>query len=247
MKPMNRILLVYLISPLFIFTVVLVIWLTLPVESNYINLELGGLLFFCCRRFIVYGLIGRGWASNSRYAVLGAGRGIAQTISYEVSLILYFICIVVVIGGIFNIVEYINIGSGWWVKLQLIPLFVVWFSLRLAETNRTPYDFAEGESELVSGFNVEYIRGGFALLFLAEYARIIFISYLIVVLFMIWGIRLVIINVIGVILILTFIWLRGTLPRLRYDKLIEIAWKSYLPLSMYYFMYLIGVEQILII
>jgi NADH-ubiquinone oxidoreductase chain 1 len=153
-----------------------------PVNSLYVCLNFAGLLFFCCTGFSVYALIARGWSSNSNYSVLGALRGVAQTISYEVRLALIFISFIFILG---------SFSFNFFLKFQIFSfnffcffsLFLCWSGSALAETNRTPFDFAEGESELVSGFNIEYGRGGFALLFLAEYGRIIFISYLISLIF----------------------------------------------------------------
>jgi len=126
----------------------------------------------------------------------------------------------------------------------ILPLFIIWLISRLAETNRTPFDFAEGESELVSGFNIEYGRGGFAILFLGEYARIIFIRYLIVLIFLGGLKNIYFINIIGVFFSFVFIWMRGTYPRLRYDKLIIIAWKGLLPLSLGFIMFFLLVGLI---
>jgi NADH-ubiquinone oxidoreductase chain 1 len=127
--------------------------------------------------------------------------------------------------------EFINNQDFIWFIIIFQPIFLCWFLSRLAETNRSPFDFAEGESELVSGFNIEYGRGGFALLFLAEYARIIFIRYLIILLF-IGGFRVILINLLGIFLCFVFIWVRGTLPRYRYDKLMYLSWKRILPISL---------------
>lgn len=164
---------------------------------------LGSLFFFCCTSFGVYTLLGRGWSSNSNYALLGAIRGVAQTISYEVAIALLFISRIFIIGS-YNLRGF-AVNQDYCIFLILIfPVFLMWMSSRLAETNRTPFDFAEGESELVSGFNIEYGRGGFALLFLAEYARIIFISYLIVVVFL--GVEdILILNFFGLLLSYSFI------------------------------------------
>jgi len=143
---------------------------------------LGGLFFFCCTSFGVYTLMGRGWSSNSNYALLGAIRGIAQTISYEVRIALIYLSFIFIVGSYNLNYFYSNQVAVWFIILNF-PIFLCWVTSILAETNRTPFDFAEGESELVSGFNIEYGRGGFALLFLAEYARIIFMSYFTVVIF----------------------------------------------------------------
>jgi len=125
----------------------------------------------------------------------------------------------------------------------MFPIFLRWISSRLAETNRTPFDFAEGESELVSGFNIEYGRGGFALLFLAEYARIIFMRYLISIIF-VGGLNLFFYNLVSLFFCYLFVWVRGTLPRYRYDKLMNLAWKSYLPISLNFLVFYMGVGLI---
>ena len=220
----------YYWSPVVSFLVVLLIWILIPTRSQWLNMGLGALFFFCCTRFGVYTLLGRGWSSNSNYALLGCIRGVAQTISYEVSMVLLFLSLIFIVRGYdYNLFwesqEYCFLIFLVW------PIFISWFSSRLAETNRTPFDFAEGESELVSGFNVEYGAGGFALLFLAEYASIIFISYLIVFIFF-GGMGVLIFNLLGIAFCFIFIWVRGTLPRFRYDRLMYLAWKSYLPLAL---------------
>jgi len=192
--------------------------------------------FFCCTRFRVYGLLRRGWSSNSNYAILGAVRGVAQAISYEVSLAFFFLRLVCLTGSYNFFIFHENQEYIYYVFL-IFPVFLMWVLTRLAETNRTPFDFAEGESELVSGFNVVYGRGGFAILFLAEYARIIFIRYLIVMIFL-GGLKNVyLINSLGVFFCFVFIWIRGTYPRLRYDKLMTLAWQSLLPSSLGFFMF----------
>jgi len=234
-------LMVYYMSPLVVFTVILFLWVVIPTLGNLIDLELSGILFFCCTRFGVYGLLRRGWASNSNYAILGAIRGVAQTVSYEVSLAFFFIGLICLTGS-FNFFCFSQYQEYVYFMFLILPLFFMWLLSRLAETNRTPFDFAEGESELVSGFNIEYGRGGFAILFLAEYARIIFMSYLIVVMFL-GGLKNVyLLNIIGVFFCFVFVWMRGTYPRFRYDKLMMLAWKSLLPVSLrlFIFFYFVG-------
>lgn len=220
----------YYFSPVLSFTVILLLWGLIPTSANYLNISLGALFFFCCTSFGVYTLLGRGWSSNSNYALLGAIRGVAQTISYEVAIALLFLSRIFIIGG-YNFKFFGSSQEYIWFVYLILPIFFIWITSSLAETNRTPFDFAEGESELVSGFNIEYGRGGFALLFLAEYARIIFMSYLMVVIFT-GEFSLFILNLLGVVLCYTFVWVRGTLPRFRYDKLMGLAWKSYLPNSL---------------
>lgn len=228
--PVYSNILIFYLSPVLSLLVILVLWEVIPTFRGYVRMVLGGIFFFCCTSLGVYTLIGRGWSSNSFYSILGTIRGVAQTISYEVSIALLFLCI------IFLIVSY-DLGKFWvnqeylWFLLIFQPIFLCWFLSRLAETNRSPFDFAEGESELVSGFNIEYGRGGFALLFLAEYARIILMRYLIVIIF-IGGLSILLMNLIGIFLCFVFIWVRGTLPRYRYDKLMYLSWKRILPISL---------------
>jgi len=196
--------------------------------------------FFCCTSFGVYTLIGRGWSSNSNYALLGATRGVAQTISYEVRIALIFLGVLLLCGS-FSFIEILGEQYYIWFLFLFYPIFLCWVTSCLAETNRTPFDFAEGESELVSGFNIEYGRGGFALLFLAEYGRIIFISYLIVI-FFVGGsyANFFLFNFIGLFFCFWFIWVRGTLPRFRYDKLMYLAWRAFLPVSLFYLFFYLG-------
>lgn len=226
--------LVYYFSPVFSLFIVLLLWGVMPIMSLTESFIFGGLFFFCCTRFGVYTLMGRGWSSNSNYAILGAIRGVAQTISYEVRMALIFLSLIFLVGSYrFRIVG-LRQNAVWFVAF-IFPIFLCWVVSRLAETNRTPFDFAEGESELVSGFNIEYGSGGFALLFLAEYGRIIFIRYLVVIIFM-GGVTsyYLLFNFLGCFFCYWFIWMRGTLPRFRYDKLMYLAWKSFLPVSLYY-------------
>lgn len=243
MLPSFSNIILYYLSPAFMFMVVLFLWAIIPITRNYINLSLGAVLFFCCTRLSVYGLLGRGWASNSNYAILGAIRGVAQTISYEVSLMLLFLSLVCLTGS-YNFYSFRLNQEYIYFVFILFPVFIIWLVSRLAETNRTPFDFAEGESELVSGFNIEYGSGGFAILFLGEYASIIFISYLIVILFLGGLKNLITLNLIGVWFCFVFIWMRGTYPRLRYDKLIIMAWKSLLPASLGFVLFFYGISLI---
>jgi NADH-ubiquinone oxidoreductase chain 1 len=223
---------IFYLSPVLSLWIILLIWGIIPSFSNYIGIRLGGLFFFCCTSLGVYSLIGRGWSSNSLYSMLGAIRGVAQTISYEVRIALLFLSFIFIIIG-YNLIKFKSEQEIIWFFFIFLPIFLRWFVSRLAETNRSPFDFAEGESELISGFNVEYGRGGFALLFLAEYARIIFIRYLIILIYLGGCLgNILIFNFIGIFLCFVFIWVRGTLPRYRYDKLMYLSWKSILPLSL---------------
>lgn len=235
----------YYFSPIFSLFLSLLIWLCIPYLVKLYSFNLGVLFFLCITRIGVYTVIIAGWSSNSNYALLGGLRAVAQTISYEVSLALIFLSIVFLIGN-YNFL-YFNIFQEYlWFLFLCFPLGLVWFASSLAETNRTPFDFAEGESELVSGFNVEYRRGGFALIFLAEYASILFISMLFAVVFLgrdvysfFFFLKLSFISFL-------FIWVRGTLPRFRYDKLIFLAWKRFLPFSLNYLFLFVGFKIFLL-
>ncbi len=239
--PITSNFIIYYLSPVFSLFIILLLWSLIPFGAVVLNYGLGGLFFFCCTRFGVYTLMGSGWSSNSNYALLGAIRGVAQTISYEVRIALIFLSLVFLIGqySLFSILEHQKIL---WFIFLILPIYLCWVTSCLAETNRTPFDFAEGESELVSGFNIEYGRGGFALLFLAEYGRIIFISYFLVLLFIGGAFGFLRFNFLGCFFCYWFIWVRGTLPRFRYDKLIYLAWKSFLPASLYFLFFFLIVR-----
>ena len=233
----------YYFSPVISLFIVILLWSVIPLNSMYLNFLFGGLFFFCCTSFGVYTLMARGWSSNRNYALLGATRGVAQTISYEVRLALIFISFIFLIGGYkLILMGYFQINIFF--LIIFFPLFLCWMGSVLAETNRTPFDFAEGESELVSGFNIEYGRGGFAFLFLAEYGSIIFISYLISLLFFRGRRGLIIINFFGSFFCFWFIWMRGTLPRFRYDKLMYLAWKCFLPVSLGFIIFFILMKSL---
>ena len=231
----------YYFSPVLSFTVILLLWGLIPTGSNYLNISLGALFFFCCTRFGVYTLLGRGWSSNSNYALLGGLRAVAQTISYEVSLSLILISFIFLIIS-FNIYLFSLYQKYIWFIFICIPLRISWFASSLAETNRTPFDFAEGESELVSGFNVEYRRGGFALIFLSEYTRILFIRILFSLIFLGGDLTSIFFYFKLGFISFIFIWVRGSLPRFRYDKLIYLAWKSFLPLSLNYLLFFLSLK-----
>nr|UFZ12851.1 NADH dehydrogenase subunit 1 [Chloronia mexicana] len=233
--------LMYYFSPIISLFLVLMTWMVFPMSWGVWSFNLGVLFFLCCLSLGVYTVMIAGWSSNSNYALLGGLRSVAQTISYEVSLALILMSFILLISS-FSLIELMKFQLMMWFIFISFPLALVWFVSCLAETNRTPFDFAEGESELVSGFNVEYSSGGFALIFLAEYASILFMSMLFVLMFMggdvysfLFYIKLTIISFI-------FIWVRGTLPRYRYDMLMYLAWKSFLPLSLNYLLFFLGLK-----
>lgn len=174
---------VFYFSPVFSLFLSLIVWCCFPYILKFYSFNFGVLFFFCCLSFGVYIVIMAGWSSNSIYALLGALRAIAQTISYEVALVLILLSVLFIVGS-FNLIKFELIQSKLWLLFLFFPIAIIWIISSLAETNRTPFDFAEGESELVSGFNIEYGAGGFALIFLAEYARILFIRMLFSLLFL---------------------------------------------------------------
>nr|YP_009743926.1 NADH dehydrogenase subunit 1 [Protambulyx astygonus]QIE12689.1 NADH dehydrogenase subunit 1 [Protambulyx astygonus] len=231
----------YYFSPIISFVLSLFIWMLIPYYFNMISFNLGILFFLCCTSMGVYTVMIAGWSSNSNYSLLGGLRAVAQTISYEVSMALILMSSIVMIMG-FNLMMFYFYQKMIWMLFFMFPLSLSWISSMLAETNRTPFDFAEGESELVSGFNVEYSAGGFALIFLAEYSSILFMSLLFVIMYM-GGYSLSFIFYLKLSFIsFLFIWVRGTLPRYRYDKLMYLAWKSYLPISLNFLMFFLGLK-----
>nr|ADY25062.1 NADH dehydrogenase subunit 1 [Chilo suppressalis] len=233
--------LVYYFSPVVSFILSLMIWMLIPYYYNLISFNLGILFFLCCTSMGVYTVMVAGWSSNSNYSLLGGLRAVAQTISYEVSLALILMSSILMIMS-FNMMKFMIYQNLIWFIIIMIPLSMCWFSSSLAETNRTPYDFAEGESELVSGFNIEYSSGGFALIFLAEYSSILFMSLLMVLIYM-GGYELTLGFYLKISLVaFLFIWVRGTLPRYRYDKLMYLAWKMYLPISLNYLFFYLGLK-----
>jgi len=224
----------FIFSPIIGLALALLFWSLYPYSSPLFFPIYGALLFLCISSLNVYATLIAGWASNSKYALLGAIRRIAQTISYEVRIALILLSALIILLS-FNL---ILITSSQWSSISLLlpPLFIIWFITTLAETNRTPFDLSEGESELVSGFNVEFRAGRFALIFIAEYTNILTIRLFTSVFFfgiiplgIFTDIPLVLKTIFFAFL---FIWVRGTLPRIRYDKLINLAWKRFLPLSL---------------
>lgn len=222
----------FILAPIFRFFLALLVWRCVPSINGSVPFKIGVLFFLVCTGLGVYGLLTAGWSSNSKYALLGGLRGAAQTISYEVRLALTLLTPILVVQS-YDWGSLRALQERFYFILVFPFLRIIWFASCLAETNRTPFDFAEGESELVSGYNTEYARGGFALIILAEYTRILFISMLFSLLYLGGGV-----NLIGIVwfsrVAFLFVWVRGTLPRLRYDKLMNLAWKVYLPISLIY-------------
>nr|UUG47471.1 NADH dehydrogenase subunit 1 [Ips shangrila] len=228
-------LVIYYMSPIMNLFFSLLLWLSFPFYSVNFSFSNSLLFVLSISSLGVYTVMLAGWSSNSNYAMLGSIRSIAQMISYEVSLILILLSFLFLIFG-FNLSEYTNFQENTWFIFLLLPLSVMFLISLLAETNRSPFDFAEGESELVSGFNVEYSSGGFAMIFLAEYASILFMGVISVLVFLGADVFSYIFFLKLGFIVFFWIWSRGTLPRYRYDKLMYLAWKSFLPSSLMYLM-----------
>jgi len=233
---------VFLIAPVLSLILALLSWAVIPYGSTAVlsDVNIGILYLFAVGSISVYAILMSGWGSNSKYAFFGAIRAAAQMISYEVCIGLIMLAVIVCAGSL-NLTEIVNAQKGCWFIFPLFPAFIMFFVSALAETNRAPFDHAEAESELVSGFNVEYSGMTFALFFLAEYAHIIIMSLITALLFLggwlpILGMEFIpdSINLAikTTLFIFGFIWVRASFPRMRYDALMQLLWKSYLPLSL---------------
>lgn len=237
-QPLTSSLTLFIIAPTLALTLALIIWIPLPIPHPLININLSILFILALSSLAVYAILWSGWASNSKYALIGALRAVAQTISYEVTLAIIILSILL-INGSFTLTILITTQEYIWLIIPSWPLAIIWFISTLAETNRAPFDLTEGESELVSGFNVEYAGGPFALFFLAEYANIIIINALTIILFLgaynnpIFS-ELYTTNFTTKTLLFTiiFLWIRASYPRFRYDQLIHLLWKNFLPLTL---------------
>nr|YP_009467163.1 NADH dehydrogenase subunit 1 [Phatnoma laciniatum]ARB50168.1 NADH dehydrogenase subunit 1 [Phatnoma laciniatum] len=230
---------IYMISPVFLLSLSFIMWLILPLIYSFFYFNYGGLFFLCCSGMGVYGVMMSGWSSNSKYSLLGSLRSVAQVISYEVSMALILICIMLMTFS-FNFVYLMSYQVLIWFFFPLMTIFFCWFISCLAEVNRSPFDFAEGESELVSGFNVEYGGGPFAFIFLSEYGNILFLSTLSVMMFFGCDIYTFMFFLSSTFLVFCFVWVRLTLPRFRYDKLMYLTWSVILPVSLSFFIFLLG-------
>ena len=209
----------------------LLVWIALPSNGAAFNNSLRIIIIYIILRMGIYPLLVSGWSSNSNYALIGSLRGIAQTISYEVRFALIMLTLIITSRTI-NL-RVVTIGNNFWRNVIIMPMLLgLWFVISVAETNRTPFDFAEGESELVSGFNIEYGRVGFALIFIAEYARIYFMSCVITLVFIRASVNSLSFAVCSISLVFLWIWIRATLPRYRYDLLISLAWARLLPAAL---------------
>nr|YP_002221513.1 NADH dehydrogenase subunit 1 [Rachycentron canadum]ACH78268.1 NADH dehydrogenase subunit 1 [Rachycentron canadum] len=216
----------------------LLLWAPLPMPFSLMHINLSTLYILALSSFAVYPTLCSGWASNSKYALVGSLRAVAQTISYEVSIGLLLLSVIILAGG-FSLQALSIAQENIWFILPAWPIAMMWFTSTLAETKRAPFDLTEGESELVSGYNVEYAGGQFALFFLAEYTSILLMNLFTVILFL-GGIHILatpeltamIYGTKTILLALMFLWIRASFPRLRYDQLMHLTWKMFLPISL---------------
>lgn len=236
----------FIIAPILSFLLALSSYAVIPFSETIVlsDVNLGFVYLFATSSLGVYGIILAGWASNSRYAFLGALRSAAQMISYEVSFGLILMTVLLFVGSL-NIIEVVEFQRNLWFVFPLFPLFCLFFISILAETNRPPFDLPEAEAELVAGYNVEYSAMGFALFFLGEYANIILMSCLTVLIFLGGWHPIMFLDFLGLspflwfalklnLILFGFIWARAAYPRLRYDQLMRLGWKVFLPLSLGY-------------
>nr|URH15469.1 NADH dehydrogenase subunit 1 [Ateles chamek] len=228
----------YMTAPALALSIALLMWSPLPMPHPLINFNLGLLFMLATSSLAVYSILWSGWASNSNYALIGALRAVAQTISYEVTLAIILLS-TLLMSGSFNLQSLITAQEHSWLLLPSWPMAMMWFISTLAETNRAPFDLTEGESELVSGFNIEYAAGSFALFFMAEYMNIIMMNALTTTIFLAMpynmaSSELYTMNFMTKTLLLTtlFLWIRTAYPRFRYDQLMHLLWKKFLPLTL---------------
>jgi NADH-quinone oxidoreductase subunit H len=246
----------FLLAPILTFTLALVAWAVIPFDAGWVvaNINVGILYLFAISSLGVYGIIVAGWSSNSKYSFLGGLRSAAQMVSYEVSIGFVIVAVLLTVGSL-NLTTIVTTHQPVWMWVLLSPMLVVFFVSGLAETNRPPFDLPEGESELVGGFNTEYSAMAFALFFLGEYANMILVSAMTTILFLggwlppfnlqvapltwvpgpIWFILKI------CVLLFVFIWVRATLPRFRYDQLMRLGWKVFLPFSLLWVVVIAGV------
>ena len=256
--PTNANRFLYYLAPLLALVPALAAWAVVPFSSKMVlaNVNAGLLYLLAMTSLGVYGIILAGWASNSRYALLGAMRSAAQVISYELAMGLCLVCVLVLAGNL-NLSQIVlaqagNKGLFDWFWLPLLPVFVIYFISGVAETNRAPFDVAEGESEIVAGFHVEYSGSAFAIFFLAEYANMILVSFLSAIFFMggwlsplqgvitadvspwvnwIWTGGFIWLFIKAFIFSFLFLWFRASFPRYRYDQIMRLGWKVFIPIA----------------
>jgi NADH-quinone oxidoreductase subunit H len=245
----NRVL--FLMAPMLTFSLAMIAWAVIPLDNGWAiaDINVGILYLFAISSLGVYGVIIAGWASNSKYGFLGALRSAAQMVSYEVSMGFVIVTVLLCVGSL-NLNDIVLAQRHIWFVIPLFPMAIIFFISTLAETNRSPFDLPEGESEIVAGFFVEYSSMSFGLFFLGEYANMILMSTMTVILFLggwlapfgltflpgaVWMILKI------CLVLFVFIWSRATFPRYRYDQLMRLGWKVFLPFSLFYLVLVAGV------
>jgi NADH-quinone oxidoreductase subunit H len=247
----------FTLAPMITFGLAVVAWAVIPVNNHWAvaNINVGILYLFAISSLGVYGIIIAGWASNSKYAFLGAMRSAAQMVSYEVSMGFVIVTVLMCVGSL-NLNDIVLAQRTVWFAIPLFPIFIIFFISGLAETNRAPFDLAEGDTEIVAGFFVEYSAMSFALFFLGEYANMILVSAMTTTLFLggwlspipffpftlVPGVIWFLLKIL--VCLFVFVWVRATLPRFRYDQLMSLGWKVFLPISLFYLVFVGGVMEI---
>nr|YP_009412868.1 NADH dehydrogenase subunit 1 [Microcebus mittermeieri]AIW63895.1 NADH dehydrogenase subunit 1 [Microcebus mittermeieri]AIW64012.1 NADH dehydrogenase subunit 1 [Microcebus rufus] len=238
LRPLASSMSLYTIAPTLALSIALIMWIPMPFPLPLINMNMGLLFMLATSSLAVYSILWSGWASNSKYALIGALRAVAQTISYEVTLAIILLSIILMSGS-FTLSNLITTQEYLWLIIPSWPLTMMWFISTLAETNRAPFDLTEGESELVSGFNVEYAAGPFALFFMAEYTNIIMMNALTTIIFLgtLYNPHMPEMYTTNfatktLLLAMLFLWVRASYPRFRYDQLMHLLWKNFLPLTL---------------
>nr|YP_010130009.1 NADH dehydrogenase subunit 1 [Cricetulus sokolovi]QPZ50482.1 NADH dehydrogenase subunit 1 [Cricetulus sokolovi] len=238
LRPLATSTTLFILAPTLSLTLAFSLWIPIPMPHPLINMNMGVLFILAMSSLSVYSILWSGWASNSKYSMFGALRAVAQTISYEVTMAIILLS-VLLMSGSFSLQTLVITQEHMWLLFASWPLAMMWFISTLAETNRAPFDLTEGESELVSGFNVEYAAGPFALFFMAEYTNIILMNALSTIVFL--GPynnpaypEMFTTNFMLKTLTLTslFLWIRASYPRFRYDQLMHLLWKNFLPLTL---------------
>ena len=244
----------FVMAPMITFMLAMIAWAVIPVADGWAiaDINVGILYLFAVSSLGVYGVIIAGWASNSKYAFLGAMRSAAQMVSYEVSMGFVIVTVLICVGSL-NLTDIVRAQEKIWFAIPLFPMFVIFFISTLAETNRAPFDLPEGESEIVAGFFVEYSSMSFALFFLGEYANMFLMAAMTTILFLggwlppfgiepftwipgpIWFVLKI------CFIMFVFVWVRATFPRYRYDQLMRLGWKVFLPFSLFYLVLVAGV------
>nr|BCI56846.1 NADH dehydrogenase subunit 1 [Zhangixalus arboreus] len=243
-RPTTSSQILFILSPTMALTLAMLMWAPLPMPTPNSDLNLSILFILAISSLTVYTILGSGWASNSKYALIGSLRAVAQAISYEVTLALILLCSIFLAGG-FSLITFNIAQQQTWMIIPSWPLALMWYVSTLAETNRAPFDLTEGESELVSGFNVEYAGGPFALFFLAEYTNILMMNTFSTILFLGASALLLMNSTIYLmikasLLSTCFLWIRASYPRFRYDQLMHLVWKNFLPITLALTMFFIS-------